>query len=460
MTSWTFSYLWTDILIWALVLMVLGFIYFVINRPHLRLAWRKVFYKPIHLTASMLLAFFVCVGLLDSIHIKIQDPNHPNNGIISILDIAMSSARHNTESSYSSPMATHLFTKKTIEQADGSMIRDFPRLEHGGAHLKDVSLRGADIRARILIASSQAAIVWLSICCLIAFISAFLSKQTFEIFMGEVIKGDKKFPWRTFFLVIGIMLVTLFILFSLMPYYHVLGTSKIGEDVLYQTVKSIRTGLVIGTLTTLFMLPLAVILGIMAGFFRGWVDDVIQYLYTTLSSIPGVLLIAAAVLTLQVMISQHSDLFTSQAQRSDARLLALCLILGITSWTGLCRLLRAETLKLREIEFVQAAKALGVKQFKIIFKHLLPNVIHIILISIALDFSGLVLAEAVLSYVGVGVDPSSYSWGTMINGARLELARAPIVWWSLVSAFIFMFIMVLSANIFADAVRDAFDPRV
>ena len=93
------------------------------------------------------------------------------------------------------------------------------------------------------------------------------------------------------------------------------------------------------------------------------------------------------------------------------------------------------------------------------FSSIIPNITHIVLIVVVLDFSGLVLAEAVLSYVGVGVDPSTDSWGNMINGARLEMAREPMVWWSLMAAFSFMFILVLAANLFSDAVRDAFDPR-
>lgn len=244
-----------------------------------------------------------------------------------------------------------------------------------------------------------------------------------------------------------------------LQHYHLLGTSKIGEDVLYQSLKSIRTGFIIGSVTTLFMLPFAVMFGMMAGYFGGRVDDIIQYIYTTLSSIPAVLLIAAAVLSLQSLMNRHEDWFQTVIGRSDLRLLALCAILGVTSWTTLCRILRGEVLKLREIEFVQAAQGLGVGHFKMMIVHFLPNLIPIILISVVLDFSGLVLAEAVLSYVGVGVDPSSYSWGTMINSARLELARVPIVWWSLTSAFIFMFTFVLSANIFADAIREGFDPR-
>jgi len=186
----------------------------------------------------------------------------------------------------------------------------------------------------------------------------------------------------------------------------------------------------------------------------------VQYLYTTLNSIPGVLLIAAAVLMLQVYISTHPELFETDAARADLRLLFLCIILGVTSWTGLCRMLRGEAMKLREMDYIEAATAFGVSRFKIITRHIMPNVMHIIMIAVVLDFSGLVLAEAVLSYVGVGVDPTMFSWGNMINGARLEMAREPMVWWSLLAAFIFMFVLVLAANLFSDAVRDAFDPRL
>ena len=208
------------------------------------------------------------------------------------------------------------------------------------------------------------------------------------------------------------------------------------------------------------MLPFAIFFGIMAGHFRGWIDDVIQYVYTTLNSIPGVLLIAAAILSVNLFITNNPEIFETIIERADIRLLFLCLILGITSWTGLCRLLRGETLKLRELDYIQAAKAFGVSDMKIISRHILPNVMHIVLIVVVLDFSGLVLAEAVLSYVGVGVDPSMVSWGNMINSARLEMAREPVVWWSLIAAFWFMFVLVLAANLFSDAVRDAFDPRV
>jgi peptide/nickel transport system permease protein len=163
---------------------------------------------------------------------------------------------------------------------------------------------------------------------------------------------------------------------------------------------------------------------------------------------------------MQVVIDRHSDWFSVAAQRADFRLLVLCAILGLTSWTGLARLLRGETLKLSQLEYIQAAHAFGVRDTRILARHILPNVSHIVIIAMVMDFSGLVLAEAVLSYVGVGVDPSTNSFGTMINAARLEMSREPVVWWALATAFAFMFALVLAANLFADAARDGFDPRV
>lgn len=262
-------------------------------------------------------------------------------------------------------------------------------------------------------------------------------------------------------LITTVLLGMLFgMVFNLATAYHVLGTDKVGQDVLYLALKSIRTGLVIGTVTTLVMLPFALFFGIAAGYLRGWVDDVIQYIYTVLSSIPSVLLIAATVLIMQVYIEAHPEWFSTSAERADLRLLFLCLILGVTSWTGLCRLLRGETLKLRELEYIQAAQAFGVSSARILTRHIMPNVMHIVLIAMVMDFSGLVLAEAVLSYVGVGVDPTTMSFGTLINSARMEMGREPMVWWTLAAAFGFMLVLVLTANLFADAIRDAFDPRL
>jgi peptide/nickel transport system permease protein len=116
-------------------------------------------------------------------------------------------------------------------------------------------------------------------------------------------------------------------------------------------------------------------------------------------------------------------------------------------------------MKLRELEYVQAASAFGVGAMRIMAKHIFPNVAHLMLITTVLDFSALILYEAVLSYVGVGVDPSMNSFGGMINLARTEMSTDPVVWWSFAAAFTFMVTLVLAANLFADGVRDAFDPR-
>jgi peptide/nickel transport system permease protein len=249
------------------------------------------------------------------------------------------------------------------------------------------------------------------------------------------------------------------LMISLSEGYHVLGTDRTGNSVLVMALKSIRTALVIGSLTTLVVLPLAVGLGVVAGYFRGWVDEAIQYVYTLVASIPDVLLIAAAVLLLQVFIDNNPTLFETALERSDARLMFLCLILGLTSFTGLCRLVRGETLKLREMEYIQGAQAFGVPNTRILWRHITPNLMHIVLIHAVMQFSTFILAEAVLSYVGVGVDPNTASFGIIINTARAELAASPVVWWTLLSAFVFMLMLVLSANLLADAIRDAFDPR-
>jgi peptide/nickel transport system permease protein len=277
--------------------------------------------------------------------------------------------------------------------------------------------------------------------------------------LRRVRERELAIPWHVAFWTVAAMGVLIGPTLALMNHYHVLGTDQTGNDVLYQALKSIRTAFVIGTLTTVATLPLAVGLGIMAGYFRSWVDAIIQYVYTVLSSVPNILLIAACVLMVQVYLDKHAELFETGAERGDLKLLLLCLILGVTGWAGLCRLLRGETMKLRELEYVQAANAFGVGHLRIMWRHIFPNVAHLMLISTVLEFSGLILYEAVLSYVGVGVDSSMNSFGGMINMARNEMSRDPVVWWSFAAAFGFMVSLVLAANLFADGVRDAFDPR-
>jgi peptide/nickel transport system permease protein len=274
-----------------------------------------------------------------------------------------------------------------------------------------------------------------------------------------VAAGETAIPWRAALLTLLVLAGLAGTVVALMGHYHVFGTDVTGNDVLYQTLKSIRTAFVIGSLATLATLPLAVVFGIMAGYFKGWVDEAIQYFYTVLSSIPNILLIAALVLMVQVFLDTHAELFETGLERADLKLFLLCAVLGLTGWAGLCRLLRAETLKLRELEYVQAAQAFGVGAGRIMTQHVFPNVAHLMLIVTVLDFSSLILYEAVLSYVGVGVDPSMNSFGGMINFARNEMSRDPVIWWPFAAAFAFMLALVLAANLFADGVRDAFDPR-
>ncbi|MEQ1738700.1 MAG: ABC transporter permease [Methyloglobulus sp.] len=438
--------LWTDALILLLLFSSIGIGFYLHDKEHIQRPLNKIVSSKVGMVSLVVLVFFLLIGLLDSIHFKSNQDN--SNEIISLLDYCATPLREHNEKTYSAPFATTLYSKEMVEK-DGSMQWDDPRLVYGGKHLDDPEKQQiSDIMLKAGIGFLQG----------LALFTAFLLLSSSVSYLKHS-SAPQFFTMRPVVVTLFIIIVLSTISGYLSLYYHVLGTDKVGEDVFYQAIKSIRTGLVIGTLTTLIMLPLAILFGILAGFFRGWVDDVIQYLYTTLNSIPGVLLIAASVLMVQVYMANHEAEFTSLIVRADMRLLFLCMILGVTSWTGLCRLLRAETLKLREMEYVQAAYALGVKQHTILLRHILPNVMHIVLISVVLDFSSLVLAEAVLSYINIGVDPTTYSWGNMINGARLEMAREPIVWWSLSAAFVFMFALVLAANLFADVVQDAFDPR-
>ena len=436
----------TDALLWALVAAVVAYALYCRRRPHLAAPWRRVFQSKAAAVTCVVLAGYAIVGLADSLHfrLKLEGGRAYSPEVLSVLDLALSGLRERREKTYSAPLATRLYAREQVELPDGKMTREFPRLRHGGSHLRDEGEAAWDIGVRAGIGLLAAAILSVFVV---------LGSRRLESRWPHV-------PWRAGAITVGVILAIGLPTLMLAGKYHVLGTDKVGTDVLYQALKSIRVSLVIGTLTTLVLLPLGAALGVMAGYFRGWIDDAIQYVYTTLNSIPGVLLIAACVLMMQVFVERHPEWFDTAAQRADFRLLVLCGVLGLTSWTGLARLLRGEALKLSQLEYIQAAHAFGVSNARILGRHILPSVAHIIIITLVMDFSGLVLAEAVLSYVGVGVDPATTSFGTMINAARLEMGREPIVWWSLAAAFAFMFVLVLAANLLADAVRDGFDPRV
>jgi len=386
-------FLATDVLVWLLVVAIAAFAIYCRRRAHLAAPWARVFRSRAAVASAVFLAAFLCIGLLDSLHYRpvlpAKDASGPAAYAVearSLLDLALTPLRMRAEKTYSAPLATRLYQKELVELPEGKSVREFPRLRHGGAHLKDEADWGKDIAWRVLAGLAAAVALW-SLKVLVA--------------RRLLVRRWPQVPWVAAYAATGAILLVAGPVALLAVAYHVLGTNQVGQDVLYQALKSIRTSLVIGTITTLVLLPLGIAAGVAAGYFKGWVDDLIQYAYTTLNSIPGVLLIAAFVLMLQVFLDQHGDWFPTSAQRADMRLLGLCAILGLTSWTGLARLLRGEALKLSELEYIQAAHAFGVSHARILGRHILPNVSHIIVIA-----------------------------------------------------------LVLAANLFADAVRDGFDPRV
>lgn len=445
-------FLWSDILIYLLTISVIVFFISLKNNEQAKKQWLRVFQSKTGLLSFVIVVFYVVIALLDSIHYQKTLPQQHEgeavygNEVSSFLDDILVDLKTNTEVTYSKPFAIFSFAKENQYNTDGKLYRDYPRLLHAGLHIRSENEKNKDI----LLRSVKAIVLGLFFVAIFVF---FLSQIRQRLF------PSLSLPWDVLYGAVSILLVLTVWTLKLGAVYHILGTDKVGVDVLYLSIKAVRTGILIGTLATLLTLPFAICFGISAGYFKGLVDDIIQYVYTTLSSIPDILLISAAVLVLDVYIESHAEEFALFIQRADFKFLTLCFILGVTSWTGLCRLLRAETLKVSQLEYVQAAKAFGVSHTGIIFRHILPNVMHLVLISIVLNFSSFVLAESVLSYIGVGVDASIISWGNMINGARQELSRDPTVWWTIMAAFVWMFVLVLSANLFADKVRDAFDPR-
>jgi peptide/nickel transport system permease protein len=222
------------------------------------------------------------------------------------------------------------------------------------------------------------------------------------------------------------------------PGRHLLGTDILGRDVLHMTLKGARVALLIGGLTSLIVIPIALAFGMSAGYFGGWWDDLVFFVMSILASIPGLLLLIAFIMVM------------------GQGTLQVCVALGVTGWVGFCRLARGETLKLRELDYVHAARALGASNPRILLTHVLPNLMHLVVITFVLLFSGLVLSEAILSWLGIGI---AGSWGQMIDQARDELAREPAIVWNLAAASTAFFGLILTVNILGDAVRDILDPR-
>lgn len=474
-----FVFLWTDLVLWLVVLAAVGYALHARRTPSLRATWMHVARSAPAMSAAVVLVVFCVVALLDSVHFRprlapaagapADAPAAYGTRTLSLLDVLLWHASDGREKTYSAPLAYRSFQKETLV-VDGREVRAAPRLAHGGAHLADPQREWAgDLLGRSLLGAGGgllvAALLALAVAALRARAAGTRLRRRWPLrsllgaSLREMLAGHTEIPWRAMLLTVALLAMLIGWIAALWPAYHVAGTDRTGNDVLLQALKSIRTAMVIGSLSTLATLPLAVAFGVLAGYFKGWVDDLIQYAYTVLSSIPPILLVAAFVLMVNVYIDQHAEDFATGVERAEFRLFLLCLILGITGWATLCRLLRAETLKIAELEYVQAAQAFGVGPWRIMRRHILPNVMHLVLIVVVLDFSALVLYEAVLSYVGVGVDPNSSSFGAMINLARSEMSREPAVWWNLATAFALMLALVLAANLFADAVREAFDPR-
>jgi peptide/nickel transport system permease protein len=458
-------FLLTDIFVFAILLFVIWYIWHVRSDRNLRANWRLAMKRPVAMVSSLVLGFFLVVALADSIHFREALPSEPGQAVqysseaTSVLDKVLEPLANARERSYSEPLAALGFKKETFER-DGQPVRDYPRLRYGGKHLDDpVNDLSADVTQKSFSALALGlAIIAATLLVGLGWASQ-SSGKSFSAAWRLFVSGQTEWPWRSMTITFSLLVLSITWVVMLSQGYHVFGTDRTGNSVLVFALKSVRTALVIGGLTTLVVLPLALLLGVTAGYLRGWVDEVIQYIYTLLASIPDVLLIAASVLLLQVFIDKNQGVFETALERADARLFFLCLILGITSFTGLCRLVRGETLKLRELEYIQSARAFGVSTPRVLWRHIVPNLMHLVLINTVMQFSSFVLAEAVLSYVGVGVDPKTASFGVMINTARAELAATPLVWWTLTTAFGLMFLIVLSANLLSDAVRDAFDPR-
>jgi len=217
------------------------------------------------------------------------------------------------------------------------------------------------------------------------------------------------------------------------------GTDIFGRSVVLKTLYGAYISMTVGLLSSLIALPIGVVLGAAAGYFGGWVDDIITWFYTTISNIPTILLI----LSLAYVLGKGLD--------------SICIALGVTAWVSICRLIRGEFLKHKEREYVQAAKSLGAGHARRIFIHILPNVSHLIIINFSFLFVSAIKTEVILSYLGLGVQGQP-SWGTMIDEAKLELARG--VWWQLAAATVAMFVVVLALNLLSDALRDCLDPKL
>src|SRR5438552_6703455 len=220
-----------------------------------------------------------------------------------------------------------------------------------------------------------------------------------------------------------------------------LGGDKWGRDVLKKTIKGSETSIFVGIASAIVATFLGTAFGALAGYYGRWVDDVFNWFYSVFSSIPYLLLVLAVAAVLQ-----------------QKGILTIILILGLTGWTGTFRLLRAEYLKHKAREYVQAADALGASNVRRMFMHIFPNVSHVVLVQMSILVVAFIKSEVILSFLGFGVPVDVVSWGSMLNEAQNELILGK--WWQLAAAGTAMAILVTAFALFTDALRDALDPKL
>jgi ABC-type dipeptide/oligopeptide/nickel transport system permease subunit len=237
-----------------------------------------------------------------------------------------------------------------------------------------------------------------------------------------------------------------------------------GHSVFWQVFYGARTALLITVLTSVIVLIIGTTLGLIAGYFGGWIDDFITWVYSVVSAVPWLLLVIAVTYTLQqnAALDEPSTVAPSAFARAvhnflPEDLVIVILSLGLTDWVSLCRLIRGETLKLRDSDMVAAGRAVGLSELRIIFRHILPNVSHLLIITFTLGAVGYLQVEVVLAFLGLGVS-SKPSWGHMIDDAKMTLLRG--VWWEVTAATAAIFIICMALTILGDALRDALDPKL
>jgi peptide/nickel transport system permease protein len=242
-----------------------------------------------------------------------------------------------------------------------------------------------------------------------------------------------------------------------------LGRDIFGRNVLDIGLRGITTALWIGVVAALLSAVIGMVLGAVAGYFGRWVDDLIVWLFTTLESIPYLLLLLA----FSFIFKKNEDIrdwyngsFLKESLDVSLGLFTIILAIGLTSWVGICRQVRGEFIRHRDRDYVTAARAIGVPTSRVMFRHIMPNVFYVVLISFSLLFITAIKFEVILSFLGLGLEPREASWGAMISQAKLELLRDPWVWWQLTTATVLMFGLILCVNLFTDALRDALDPRL